>query len=97
MRRNRPRNAAYNHVTQVVPGASVISTEGTPRPTKPATNRPSVLFRGSLARSSRGCRSTNRPNSTHSERMVWGEAGALFVVACFWAVTLFMVVHGKRA
>jgi hypothetical protein len=41
--------------------------------------------------------STNRLNRAYGERMVWGEAGALFVVACFWAVTLFMVVHGKRA
>jgi hypothetical protein len=44
---------------------------------------------GSLARPSLG--SNDRLNPAYSGRMVWGQAGVIFSLACFWALAFFMV------
>jgi hypothetical protein len=43
------------------------------------------------------CRSKNRLNRSYSRDMVWEEAVGLFGLACFWALTLFMVFREPAA
>jgi hypothetical protein len=60
-------------------------------PKIPEPGRPAVQFHCLQ------CRSKNCLNLSYSLRMVWGEAVGLFGLACFWALTLFMVFREPAA